>query len=253
MTSRPRHAFTLIELLVVIAIMAILMSIGLPAIVKASSVASDVKCRANVRSILQATTAYLGDHNNIYPASSSTNDLRFLTLVGGPGISTWALANRPANDRPLYSYLNGAASIAIAECPLDQGSSSIPSTTGATNFEYLGSSYVYPDRWATNLRARNNVWSIEGHRLTRVQQPSKKMVLSDMSLWVDPGPEQNAWHESQDGAQTASMGFVDGHVAIQAAKIDSPAYGNWTQYTTVGYIIPTTAAIEDWAVNDDYY
>ncbi len=250
---RHRHAFTLIELLVVVAIMGIIMSIGFPAIVKAANVARDAKCRSNVRGIVQATTAYLADHNNVYPAATATNDLRFINLVGGPGVSTWVLAARPAEDRPLYDYLSGAGGIPLAECPLDKGSSSIPSTVSSNNFEYLGSSYVYPDHWGTVLRSRLNVWSIEAQKLTRVQQPSKKLILSDMSLWVDSGPEQNAWHEPQNNTQTGTIGFVDGHVAVMPAKLPTPEYPVWTNYTTSGYVIPTSSDIENWATHDDYY
>ena len=251
--ARRRTAFSLIELLVVIAIMAILASLGIPAIVKATSVAAEAKCRSNVRGIVQATTAYITDNKQVYPAKVGTNDLRFLSLVGAPGLSNWALAAPLAKDRPLYNYLNGEGGIPIAECPLDGGSSSIPNTTAANNFEYLGTSYVYPDQYGANRFGRYGVWSLEGSKLTAVQQPSKKLITTDMSLFVDPGPEQNAWHESIGNAQSASVGFVDGHVAVTAAKQDAPVYANWYNYSYTGYTYPTATQVEAWAIQDEYY
>jgi len=79
-TVRGRHkafqlrAFTLIELLVVIAIIALLIGILLPALGKAKSTGRLVVCKANIRSLLQASASY----------ASEFKDRQFsFTVLGG--------------------------------------------------------------------------------------------------------------------------------------------------------------------------
>ncbi|MFN5944939.1 MAG: type II secretion system protein [Phycisphaerae bacterium] len=61
------RGFTLIELLVVIAVIALLIGILLPALNRARDTARDVKCKANIRGIAQALTAYTLDYQGKYP------------------------------------------------------------------------------------------------------------------------------------------------------------------------------------------
>jgi prepilin-type N-terminal cleavage/methylation domain-containing protein len=64
-------AFTLVELLVVIAIIALLLSVLIPAINKARSLAMRIKCGSNVRQDLWALTMYAGDNNELLPNITS--------------------------------------------------------------------------------------------------------------------------------------------------------------------------------------
>lgn len=254
MHAKPRRAFTLIELLIVIAILAILFSIGLPAIVKASSLAGQAKCLANIRSMGQATTSYLSDNDLRFPGLNQPdiNRLRSSNLAGAEGAWNHPISRTPVEDRPLFRYLNGETS--VAECANDSGSSSRPGAVGTTDFEWLGSSYNYPDR--TNLlitQTRRGVWSIEGHRLSGVSQPSKKLVLSDNTLWSPTGSEIDNWHEPIDGRPSASIAYVDGHAAVTGAKVDIPNNSNWASFL---YTTPTStrpADVETLATQDPYY
>lgn len=64
-----RHGFTLVELLVVIAIIAILISLLLPALAKARSLANAVVCSSNQREIGLAMLEWAGDHEGYAPGA----------------------------------------------------------------------------------------------------------------------------------------------------------------------------------------
>ena len=63
--EKKRIAFTLIELLVVIAIIALLVSILLPSLKRAQSLAKRAVCGANMHSLTLSTLLYANDHNEL--------------------------------------------------------------------------------------------------------------------------------------------------------------------------------------------
>ena len=69
--SRRSHvAFTLVELLVVIGIIALLISVLLPALRKATMAARSVQCLSNLRQISTASIMWANDHNGFMPAGA---------------------------------------------------------------------------------------------------------------------------------------------------------------------------------------
>ena len=91
-----RKGFTLVELLVVVSIIALLISILLPALGKAMSLAKLVKCMTNMNAIGKAATMYAGDYDGYLPRDSGWNNppdpewlffgACFSPYVGGPEI-----------------------------------------------------------------------------------------------------------------------------------------------------------------------
>jgi prepilin-type N-terminal cleavage/methylation domain-containing protein len=61
--------FTLIELLVVIAVIALLLSILMPSLSKARSIAARLRCASNLRQIDVAVRLYLEGNNDTYPCA----------------------------------------------------------------------------------------------------------------------------------------------------------------------------------------
>jgi prepilin-type N-terminal cleavage/methylation domain-containing protein len=65
--SCNQRGFTLIELLVVIGIISLLIAILLPALTKARTQATNVKCLSNLRQLAAAAIMYVNEHQGFYP------------------------------------------------------------------------------------------------------------------------------------------------------------------------------------------
>jgi prepilin-type N-terminal cleavage/methylation domain-containing protein/prepilin-type processing-associated H-X9-DG protein len=72
---RGQLGFSLVELLVVILIIALMASLGYPALENAMNTARSTQCAANLRAIGSAVTQAASDNNNTYPeiAQAATN------------------------------------------------------------------------------------------------------------------------------------------------------------------------------------
>lgn len=104
---RKAHGFTLVELLVVIGIIAVLISILLPAVLRARESAQTVACSSNLRQLSMAILMYANDNNGLLPASMP----RDVYTPGIPdGMTYWFLSLNPYTSvewgwLPRYSTL----------------------------------------------------------------------------------------------------------------------------------------------------
>ncbi|MEM9884138.1 MAG: prepilin-type N-terminal cleavage/methylation domain-containing protein [Planctomycetota bacterium] len=234
--TKPRPGFTLIELLVVISIIALLIGLLLPALASARGAAREMGCATNIRSAGQAVALYLADYDGVFPVAPSPG-LQTVNLYGKTGSSSVSGGNVAAESRLLYPYLADSGETAL--CPFDRGTNS-PATDSV--YDTFGCSYIYLDRSTSDLRARDNVWALEGHRQVEVNAPSRKMLLSDFTLIRSAADAENHWHN--DGTLLrGGMVFVDGHAGITEYKNDGGA----------GYVTVTQAQIDDWQRQDAYY
>ena len=95
MGKKKRTGFTLIELLVVVSIIALLVSILLPALGKARSLARRTLCQAQLRQVGVAIATYLCDSDWKYPAILGANN-----WFCGPGVDYTGTGER----RYTYTY-----------------------------------------------------------------------------------------------------------------------------------------------------
>src|SRR5215472_972105 len=96
MTKNHSRGFTLIELLVVIAVIAILISIGYPALISALERAKVTKDMSNLRQIGIATQTYMNDNDGTLPGSTT---VIWMSQLNPKYASAWGVFHSPFDIR----------------------------------------------------------------------------------------------------------------------------------------------------------
>lgn len=127
----PLHAFTLIELLVVIAIIALLMSIIMPSLEKARSMAMRVKCAHNLKQINLIMCMYVDSNDDVYPCAQDPHP--------EPPFGYWLWMGRWRSFvEPYLSTTITEANPSVMLCPQD-----LSSDTEHESFSYAYSMTFY--------------------------------------------------------------------------------------------------------------
>jgi len=127
-----RLGFTLVELLVVIAIIALLLSILMPSLSKARSLACRLKCTHNLKQINLAVNMYLNENEDTYPCAQDPLPAGYWLWMGRgwrsfvePYLSTRVSKNNPSvlfcpedpTDKDKYEATSYAYSMAFYHSP----------------------------------------------------------------------------------------------------------------------------------------
>lgn len=189
--------FTLIELLVVISVIAILTSLLLPAINRASMRAKQAWCAGNLRQVGIGLIEFSHDHNNLYPWTVMTND------GGAAEFNTSSLvhAGTFVRSAPVFRSISQELNTPkILVCP--------SAGTRATNrWEWLSYSNV---NYAANLHARNG----ESDSPLVVDDNLATPALPAWQLARAMTNETLAW-TPQRHADRGNALFADGHVEFR--------------------------------------
>jgi prepilin-type N-terminal cleavage/methylation domain-containing protein len=107
----PTPAFSLVELLVVIAIIAILATLLLPVLSKATESARRTACASNMRQIITGCLIYAQDNEDKFPAQAG--DAKLVKALGGDGLNYYDLLLPALNNSAVWlcpSTRNGPGS-----------------------------------------------------------------------------------------------------------------------------------------------
>jgi len=130
------RAFTLVELLVVIGIIAILISVLLPVLNRARMSANDVKCKSNLRQIMNAALFFAADHKGQLPGNHNDRGRTFEEsdfLFGNSG----NYLDAPQSGT-IFRYTN--KNYEVFRCPqrFDVGAGIVGPEASNGRFDYVG-------------------------------------------------------------------------------------------------------------------
>ena len=111
-----RRGFTLVEILVVIGILAVLMSILIPVIRQARKQANTVKCMNNQKQLVQASTMFSRDNNDLLPFTGWGDQAVIYWAYDASKPMTWTPADLEKGQ--IWRYLKDRR---VFRCPEDAG------------------------------------------------------------------------------------------------------------------------------------
>ena len=175
----PGRGFTLIELLVVIAIIALLLSILMPSLSKARSVAKQLACAHNLKQIDLAVHLYIQGNDDIYPCAE---DPLYTDPITGQEIWLWMGRGWRSFVEPYIGGNIDANNPSVLFCPQDRTE---PEKYESTSYAYSMAFYHSPDQ----IDAMNSPSSTCGEnnpfvpsvpqRSLDVAKPSGKILIGE--------------------------------------------------------------------------
>lgn len=219
----PESGFTLIELLVVIAIIAIIASLLLPALNKATSSARSVQCQGSLRQLQLAWQMYAGDHEdrlvpNWVIAPSWPADYRDQYSTTNSWVCGSAYTDATANgirQGALWAY---TTSTEIYRCPSDRspwryGTQRAPRPFNVALSCGLNGGFNGGNGRAFDPRIAEKLAEIQRPvcTFTFIDEDATSMTSGEFFV----SPDQTFWFMipgSRDRGGGANVAFADGHV-----------------------------------------
>jgi len=220
----PRaSAFTLVELLVVIGIIAILVSILLPALNRARGAANDVKCKSNLRQIMQAALLFANEHKGALPGNTNDRGRGIPPNPGTPDEQDFLFGSSGNwQDAPqkgtIFRYTNN--NYEIFRCPqrFDVGAGIVGPEASNGRFDYVGF-LIWSGAKVSRVRPQATFTyrdSVSGALLTKTATVPTPVFCEEDSRYVNgsnmEGGHSNVDPLSQHHRGQSNYACVDGSV-----------------------------------------
>jgi len=206
--------FTLVELLVVIGIIGLLLSILMPSLMKAKSMAMRLRCAHNLKQLDLAVRLYLDGNDDTYPCADDPRSGGYFFWMGRgwrPFVEPYLGGNIDANN-PSVLY-----------CPQDHFAKG----------KYESTSYAYSMTFYHSPEQIDNMNSVEDtyknpqpsipQRSPNVTNPAAKILMGEWLSNHSPIDDDNGWWCWQG---RRNFLFTDGQVRLlQAEQIRSARDG----------------------------